>query len=385
MEQQSIVVVLGTRPEAIKMAPVILALRRQGRFRTIVISTAQHTAMLDQALAGFGIVPDINLDLMRPGGSLGSFLASALEPLSRLLGEIRPALTLVQGDTMTVLAAAQAAFLERVPVAHIEAGLRSGDMAHPFPEEAARRMVSLLVNYHFAPTERSRQNLLDEGVPHRRVWVTGNTIVDALQQLRSDEATNPVLRALDFQSSRVLLVTTHRRENQGAPLRSICAALRDLIARYPDVQVLFPVHRSPNVLNTVRAELDGVSRVHLTAPLAYDDLLYALRHCELVLTDSGGIQEEAPSFDKPVLILRRVTERPEVLESGAGILVGTERSRIVAAAVALLDDEQAYRAMAQAQNPFGDGHAAERIVGIIGVLLRSAGAEQYGRSVLRAV
>jgi UDP-N-acetylglucosamine 2-epimerase len=351
------------------MAPVILALRRQARFRTIVISTAQHTCMLDQALAGFGIVPDVNLELMRPGGSLGSFLASALEPLSQLLGDIRPALTLVQGDTMTVLAAAQAAFFERLPVAHIEAGLRSGDMEHPFPEEAARRMVSLLVNYHFAPTARSRQNLLDEGVPRERVWVTGNTIVDALQQLRPDHARNEVLRTLDFSRSRVLLVTAHRRENQGAPMRDICAALRDLVDRYPDVEVVFPVHLSPAVQNLVRAELEGVDRVHLTAPLSYDDLLYSLRHCELVLTDSGGIQEEAPSFDRPVLILRDVTERPEVIEAGAGILVGTDRENIVRAASALLDDDAAYDAMAHASNPFGDGHAAERIVGIVSELL----------------
>jgi UDP-N-acetylglucosamine 2-epimerase (non-hydrolysing) len=369
VEQKAVVVVLGTRPEAIKMAPVILALRRQGRFRTIVISTAQHTCMLDQALAGFGIVPDVNLELMRPGGSLGSFLASALEPLSQLLGDIRPALTLVQGDTMTVLAAAQAAFFERLPVAHIEAGLRSGDMKHPFPEEAARRMVSLLVNYHFAPTARSRQNLLDEGVPSERIWVTGNTIVDALQQLRPDHARNEVLRSLDFSRSRVLLVTAHRRENQGAPMRDICGALRDLVGLYPDVEVVFPVHLSPAVQDLVRFELEGVGRVHLTEPLSYDDLLYSLRHCELVLTDSGGIQEEAPSFDRPMLILRGVTERPEVIDAGAGILVGTNRETIVQETSRLLDDDAAYDAMAHARNPFGDGHASERIVGIIGELL----------------
>jgi UDP-N-acetylglucosamine 2-epimerase (non-hydrolysing) len=372
--QQAIIVVLGTRPEAIKMAPVILALRRQARFRTVVVSTAQHTCMLDQALAGFGIVPDVNLELMRPDGSLGGFLASALEPLSRLFVQLQPALVLVQGDTMTVLGAAQAAFFERIPVGHLEAGLRSGDVAHPFPEEATRRMVSLLVNYHFAPTELARQNLLDEGVPDDRVWVTGNTVVDALQQLRSDDAQNELLRSLDFSRSRVLLVTAHRRENQGLPLRNICGALRDLVARYPDVEVLFPVHRSPLVQSVVRAELEGIERVHLTAPLAYDDLLYALRHCELVLTDSGGIQEEAPSFNRPVLILRRVTERPEVVDVGAGMLVGTDRERIVAATAALLDDEDAYRAMAEAPNPFGDGHAAERIVGIIGDVCDERGA-----------
>jgi UDP-N-acetylglucosamine 2-epimerase (non-hydrolysing) len=368
VEQQAVAVVIGTRPEAIKMGPVVQALRRQTRYTTTVISTAQHTCMLDQALAGFGIVPDVDLELMQPGRSLGGFLGSALEPLSRLFAEIQPTVTLVQGDTMTVLAAAQAAFYERFPIAHLEAGLRSGDMAHPFPEESTRRMVALLVSYHFAPTERARRNLLQEGVDPARVWVTGNTIVDALRQLRPDEASSEVVRSLDFGRSRVLLVTAHRRENQGAPLRSICGALRDLVARFPDVQVLFPVHRSPAVQGVVRAELDGLERVHLTSPLAYDDMLYAMRHCELVLTDSGGIQEEAPSFDRPVLILRHVTERPEVVESGAGILVGTDRERIVTAAARLLTDEAAYRAMADAPNPFGDGQAAERIVRILGEL-----------------
>jgi UDP-N-acetylglucosamine 2-epimerase (non-hydrolysing) len=366
VQQQRIAVVIGTRPEAIKMAPVVLALRRQTRFSTTVISTAQHSCMLDQALAGFGIEPDIALDLLPTGRTLGGFMGAALEPLSRLFADLQPTVTLVQGDTMSVLAAAQASFFERFPVGHLEAGLRTGDMAHPFPEEATRRMVALLVSYHFAPTERARQNLLDEGVDPSRIWVTGNTIVDALSQLRSDEASSEVLRSLDFGRSRVLLVTAHRRENQGAPLRDICGALRDLVARFPDVEVLFPVHRNPAVQSVVRAELEGLERVHLTAPLCYDDLLYALRHCELVLTDSGGIQEEAPSFNRPVLVMRRVTERPEIVESGAGMVVGTDRERIVSAAARLLTDETAYRAMAGAPNPFGDGHAAERIVSIIG-------------------
>ena len=348
------------------MAPVVLALRRQARFRVVLVSTGQHTDMLDQALAGFGLVPDVDLGLLRPEGGMGEFLAVALAPLGRLFAQLHPAMTLVQGDTMTVLAAAQASFLERVPVAHVESGLRSDDLTNPFPEEAIRRMVGVLASYHFAPTERARRNLLAEGVPSSTIWMTGNTIVDAVRQLRADEAQTPAIRALDFARSRVVLVTAHRRENHGQPMHDICAAVRDLAERHGDVEVVFPVHPSPAVQGVVRAELGGLPRVHLVAPLPYDDLIYLLRHCELVLTDSGGIQEEAPAFDRPVLVLRQRTERPELIECGAGRLVGTDRAAIVAAAEEVLSDETVYRAMADAPNPFGDGFAADRIVDIIG-------------------
>lgn len=366
VHEQGIAVVVGTRPEAIKMAPVVVALRRHARFRTTLISTAQHRDMLDPALAGFGLVPDVDLGLLRTDGSMSELLAVAIEPLGRLFREMRPAMTLVQGDTMTVLAATQASFFERIPVAHVEGGLRSDDMESPFPEEAIRRMVGFLAQLHFAPTVRAERNLVNEGVHPATIWMTGNTIVDALRQLRADEARTDAVRALDFKRSRVLLVTAHRRENHGQPLRNICGALRDLVARFPDVEVLFPVHPSPAVHAVVHAELQGVARVHLTAPLPYDDMLYAMRHCELVLTDSGGLQEEAPTFDRPVLVLRNVTERPEVVESGAGLLVGTERGNIVAEVARLLTDDAAYRAMAAAPNPFGDGFAADRIVEVIG-------------------
>jgi UDP-N-acetylglucosamine 2-epimerase (non-hydrolysing) len=348
------------------MGPLVLALKREPRFRPVLVSTAQHTDMLDQALGAFGLEPDIDLGLTRIGSSIESFLGSALEPLGRVFAEMRPTLTMVQGDTMSVLAAAQASFFERVPVAHVEAGLRSNDLNHPFPEEATRRLVSVLVSYHFAPTERARQNLLREGVDPARVWVTGNTVVDALRQLRIDEPENDQLARLDFEASRVVLVTAHRRENHGEPLHRICEAVAQLVRRYPDVEIVFPVHANPEVCATVHGLLGGVERVHLTRPLSYSDLLYALRRAEMVLTDSGGIQEEAPSFDCPVLILREVTERPEVVEVGAGELVGTEVARIVDAATRLLDDDVAYDAMANAPNPFGDGHAAERIVRIVG-------------------
>ena len=348
------------------MGPVMLALRCEPRFRPVLVSTAQHTDMLDQALNAFGLQPDIDLGLTRIGSSIESFLGSALEPLGRVFAELRPTVTMVQGDTMSVLAAAQASFFERFPVAHVEAGLRSDDLNHPFPEEATRRLVSVLVSYHFAPTERARQNLLREGVDPSRIWVTGNTVVDALRQLRIEKPENDTVAGLDFKASRVILVTAHRRENHGEPLHHICEAVADIVRAYPDVEVLFPVHSNPDVRHAVHAWLGDVERVHLTPPLSYGDLLYTLRRCEFALTDSGGIQEEAPSFDCPVLILRDVTERPEVVEVGAGAIVGTERCDILAAASRLLDDDVAYEAMSNAPNPFGDGHAADRIVQIIG-------------------
>jgi UDP-N-acetylglucosamine 2-epimerase (non-hydrolysing) len=348
------------------MGPLMLALRREPRFRPVLVSTAQHTDMLAQALSAFGLEPDIDLGLTRIGSSIEGFLGSALEPLGRVFADLRPTLTMVQGDTMSVLAAAQASFFERFPVAHVEAGLRSDDLDHPFPEEATRRLVSVLVSYHFAPTERARQNLLREGVNPARIWVTGNTVVDALRQLRIDKPENDVVARLRFERSRVILVTAHRRENHGEPLRHICDAVAEIARRYPDVEILLPVHPNPDVRAAVHGRLGHVERVHLTAPLSYGDLLYTLRRCELALTDSGGLQEEAPSFNCPVLIMRDVTERPEVLDVGAGMLVGTETSRIVSAVAGLLDDDAAYDAMASAPNPFGDGHAAERIVRIVG-------------------
>jgi UDP-N-acetylglucosamine 2-epimerase len=364
-QPQTIAVVVGTRPEAIKMGPLVLALRREPRFRPVLVSTAQHSEMLDQALGAFGLKPDIDLGLTRLGNSIESFLGTALEPLGRAFSELKPTLTMVQGDTMSVLAAAQASFFERFPVAHVEAGLRSHDLTRPFPEEATRRLVSVLVSYHFAPTERARANLLNEGVDPARVWVTGNTVVDALRQLRIEHPQNEIIRGIDFEASRVVLVTAHRRENHGEPLRHICDAVAEIVRRFPDVRVVFPVHANPDVRAAVHAHLGRTEGVHLTPPLSYSDLLYVLRRCTLALTDSGGIQEEAPSFDCPVLILRDVTERPEVVEVGAGRLVGTDRARIVDSVTQLLDDDAAYDAMARAPNPFGDGHAAERIVKIV--------------------
>lgn len=348
------------------MAPVVLALRSDARFSPILISTGQHGQMLDHALGAFSLRPDIDLALSASHGSLESFLGSVLEPLGRVLSELKPELTLVQGDTISVLAAAQASFLRRVPVGHVEAGLRTGDIEQPYPEEAMRRMVSVVTSLHFAPTSRARDVLLGEGVDPEKVWVTGNTGIDAMRRLRIATPGIDVIRDMDFERSRLILVTAHRRENHGAPLADICRAVKDIVQRFDDVQVILPVHANPAVQAAVYASLGDVERVHLLPPLDYPDLVYIMRQATLILTDSGGIQEEAPSCHTPVLILRNVTERPEVVEAGAGLLVGTERTRIVSAVEQLLTDDAAYRSMANVENPFGDGYAAERIVRIIG-------------------
>ncbi len=322
--------------------------------------------MLDQALSAFDLQPDVDLALTASHSSLESFLGSVLEPLGRVLSELEPTMTLVQGDTVSVLAAAQASFLRRIPVGHVEAGLRTGDMEQPFPEEAARRLVSVVASLHFAPTSSARENLIREGVNPDTVWVTGNTGIDAMRRMRIATPGIDVIREMDFESSRVILVTAHRRENHGAPLADICRAVKDIVREFTDVQVIAPVHANPAVQSAMYALLGNVERVHLMPPLDYPDLVYVMRRSTLILTDSGGIQEEAPSCNSPVLILRNVTERPEVVDAGAGMLVGTDRRRIVSAVTRLLTDEAAYDAMASAPNPFGDGYAAERIVHILG-------------------
>jgi UDP-N-acetylglucosamine 2-epimerase (non-hydrolysing) len=369
MEQPrfKVLTVVGTRPEGIKMAPVVRALnRRKDVFEHTFVSTAQHREMLDNVLRAFDIQPDIDLQLMKPDQRLAHFAASALATLSDLFARVKPDAILVQGDTTTVMVAGLAAFYNGVRVGHVEAGLRSFDRKNPFPEEINRRIAGCVADFHFAPTERARANLLREGVPEQSVFVTGNTIVDALRSLPLDGGfENQELNFVPFQERRVVLVTAHRRENHGAPLVSICRALEQLVSRFADVEVLYPVHLNPNVRGPVRELLGAVPRVRLVDPLGYGDLLRVMKSCNLILTDSGGIQEEAPSFHKPVLILREVTERPEVVESGAGKIVGTDTGKIVGEAGLLLSDPEAYRRMSSAQNPFGDGTAAERIAEIL--------------------
>lgn len=367
MTRRKVVTIIGTRPEAIKMAPVIRELARHAdAFEHVLVTTAQHREMLDQVLRAFDIKPDVDLSLMQQNQSLAAFASRSLMSLSELLSELKPDAILVQGDTTTVMSAALAAFYQGVQVGHVEAGLRSFDRRNPFPEEINRRIAGCLSSLHFAPTERARQNLLREGVANETVFVTGNTVVDALKSIQLEERfDDEALAGLDYTRRRVLLVTAHRRENHGARLLSICRALKTLVEDFEDVEVVYPVHLNPNVSGAVHEELDGVARVHLVKPVSYTDLLRLMSRCYLILTDSGGIQEEAPSFHKPVLVLRELTERPEVIEAGAGKITGTDSARIVEVAGQLLTDAREYKKMSSVENPFGDGHAAERIVRIL--------------------
>lgn len=355
--------VFGTRPEAVKMAPVIHRLRGSGRFDVVVCVSAQHRAMLDQVLEVFGLAADHDLDLMTPGQTPGEVAARVLERLPPLIRGTRPDVLLVQGDTMTTFASAFAAYLEQVPVGHVEAGLRTGDRYQPFPEEMNRVLTTRLATLHFAPTAEARNRLLAEGVPPGDVHLTGNTVIDALlATLRPEYAfRTPALAALEPER-RVVLVTTHRRESFGAPLRSTCAALRDLVARFPDIHLVVPVHPNPEVKATVEALLCDLPRTSLIEPVDYVEFVHLMQRAYLILTDSGGVQEEAPSLGKPVLVLREVTERPEGVVAGTAAVVGTDRARIVEAASTLLASPEAYARMANAVNPYGDGHASERIV-----------------------
>jgi UDP-N-acetylglucosamine 2-epimerase (non-hydrolysing) len=376
MSRHKIVTVVGTRPEVIKMAPVIREIEaRREMFHHTLVTTAQHREMLDQALQVFGLNPDIDLGLMQPDQGLAAFASSSLTVVSRVLDEIQPDVLLIQGDTTTVMTAALAAFYLGVRVGHVEAGLRTFDRSNPFPEEINRRIASCLTDMHFAPTESARLNLIREGVPPERIFVTGNTIVDALKSIPLEASFEESIVGLNLKDHRVLLVTAHRRENHGPPLRSICHALKTLARAFEDVHIVYPVHLNPSVRAIVKEELADTERIHLVDPLSYVDTLRLMKHCYLILTDSGGVQEEGPSFHKPVLVLREVTERPELIEANAGALVGTDARRIVEAATRLLTDRVEYGKMCAAENPFGDGRAAERIVRL---LVQELGANHAG-------
>ncbi len=357
-----VMVVLGTRPEAIKLAPVLEMIRSRPRFRATVCLTGQHREMLDQVLDHFGITPDIDLALMRPDQTPAGFAAQALEALSDRLGRERPDLVLVQGDTITTFIAAFAAFLARVPVAHVEAGLRTSDRARPFPEEMSRRLTGVVADYHFPPTEGARRNLLAEGIPDARIVVTGNTAIDAILRAADRPHTfgDAALREIDF-ARPVVLVTMHRRESFGGPLRAAAEAIREIARDRPEASIVFPVHRNPNVRGPMEEILGGEPRIHLIDPVPYGDFVHLMARSAIVLTDSGGIQEEAPSLGIPVLVMRDVTERPEGIAAGVARLVGTDRARIVGETLALIDDPARRRSMVCAANPYGDGRAAERI------------------------
>lgn len=366
--------VYGTRPEAIKLAPVLHALNRSSTLEPIVVVTGQHRSMLDQVNALFGIRPQYDLDLLQGRPNLAGITAQVLEGLGPILDDLNPDLVVVQGDTSTVFSAALAAFYARIPVAHVEAGLRTGNRYDPFPEEINRRLTTALASLHLAPTPTSRANLLAEGVQPQSIHVTGNTVIDALLDVTSRHITplNPTL--LPVRSfERIVLVTSHRRENWGAPMVRISTAVARLARAFPGVLFVLPAHLNPTVRSALLPALVGVSNILVTDPLDYADLAYVLGLSCLVLTDSGGIQEEAPSLGKPVLVLRDTTERPEAVTANTVRLVGTDENRIVAAATELMTDPVAYEIMARAVNPYGDGHAAGRVVGAIEHFFGTAG------------
>lgn len=360
-------VVIGTRPEGIKLAPVIAALRARGEVETRVALTGQHTDLIEQVLRVFDVVPDWDLGIMREGQDLYDVAHGCLDGLRRVHGEYRPDIVLVQGDTATVFFAGLVAYFERGRVGHVEAGLRSGDKWRPFPEEIFRRLTGVLSDHHFAPTPLARANLLREGIDPALIHLTGNTVVDALHTIsaRPHQVQEPQLRAALESGRRLVLVTAHRRESFGAPLREAFGALRTIADEHDDVVLLYPVHPNPNVRQPAQELLGGHERILLAPPFDYLDLLHALRHATLAITDSGGIQEEAPSFGVPTLVLREVTERPEGVHAGVARLVGTDRQLILEHARRLLGDPAARARIAAVQNPYGDGRAGERIADIV--------------------
>jgi UDP-N-acetylglucosamine 2-epimerase (non-hydrolysing) len=355
-----VTIVLGTRPEAIKLAPVILAFQRATDLRTRVVLTGQHREMVSQVMTLFGLTADHDLALMAPNQTLTHVTCAALQGLKQEFASHRPDLVLVQGDTTTAFASALAAFYEQIPVGHVEAGLRTDDLFDPFPEEANRRLISQLGLLHFAPTARSAANLRASGVVGE-ILTTGNTVIDALL-LMAEKAPEWELPGLDWRHQRVLLATVHRRENWGERLGAIGRGFLEVLDRFPDTALLLPLHRNPTVREPLQALLGDHPRAFLTEPLDYDRLVAAMRGCTLLLTDSGGLQEEAPALGKPVLVLRRTTERPEAVEAGTARLIGTDSGTIVTETSRLLEDPQAYEAMARAHNPFGDGQASQRIL-----------------------
>lgn len=366
---RKVLIVFGTRPEAIKMAPLVLALKADGRFDARVCVTGQHRQMLDQVLDLFGIQPEFDLNLMRPGQDLTDITCGVLAGLRTVFGQWAPDIVLVHGDTTTSFAASLAAFYQQLPVGHVEAGLRTGNLYSPWPEEANRKLTGVLANLHFAPTETSRQNLLREGVPDHLVQVTGNTVIDALLDVVGRLTADDGLMARfqrDFaflsHTGKLILVTGHRRESFGGGFERICQALARTAARHRDVQIVYPVHLNPNVREPVNRLLSGLDNVHLIEPQDYLPFVYLMNRAHIILTDSGGIQEEAPSLGKPVLVMRDTTERPEAVDAGTVRLVGTNVDLICGQIDLLLTDVREYTTMSRAHNPYGDGKACARIL-----------------------
>jgi UDP-N-acetylglucosamine 2-epimerase (non-hydrolysing) len=364
--------VFGTRPDAIKMAPVVHALLADPRFDVRLIATGQHREMLDQVMRVFHLKPDVDLKVMTHGQSLTQMTTRMMEGLDSRLQVEKPDVLLAQGDTTTTFAAALTAFYHKVPFGHVEAGLRTYDMFNPFPEEMNRRLAAPIASFHFAPTGQAKNNLLQEHIPAEKIWVTGNTGIDAVLWVANQpfQYEDPKLEQILNLPGRIILVTTHRRENWGEPMVQIATAVRNLLERFPDTYLVLPMHRNPLVREVLQAQLANHLRVHLIEPLEYAPFVHLMKHASLILTDSGGVQEEAPSLGKPLLVLRKTTERPEGVQAGTAKLVGTDPDTIVTEAVRLLEDETAYLQMAQAVNPYGDGKAAERIRDVLGNELR---------------
>lgn len=365
-------IVFGTRPEAIKMAPLVQKFLKNKNFDTKVCVTAQHREMLDQVLNFFEIIPDFDLDLMRPNQNLYTLTATIIENMKPVLDEVKPDYVYVHGDTTTSMAVGIAAFYSGAKICHVEAGLRTFDRQYPFPEEFNRQLTGKIADYHFSPTELSKKNLLVENTKEENILVTGNTVIDALlygiekvnAENFKDEEIESLKTLLNFQK-RIILVTGHRRENHGDGLINICAALKIIAEKNPDVQIIYPVHLNPNVVGPVNELLCGIENIHLVSPLAYPAFIWLMEKSYLIITDSGGIQEEAPSLGKPVLVTRTTTERPEAVDEGTVLLVGTDRARIVAETEKLLNNTEYYNAMSLLHNPYGDGKTSERIVNFI--------------------
>lgn len=367
MEKLKVMTVFGTRPEGIKMAPIIKELEKRDNIESIICITAQHRQMLDQVLHIFDIEADYDLNIFEPGQSLTKITTRALEGLEEVIVKEKPDVLLVQGDTTTVFSGALAAFYQGVKVGHVEAGLRSGNILSPYPEEANRMLTGIVTEYHFAPTRRNKENLLKENYPEDKIYITGNTVIDALKYVIKEDYKFDIdlLNSLDYKNKRIILMTSHRRENIGRPMENIFSAVRDIVDKYEDTELVFPIHLNPKVRDIAKSILADNPRIHLIEPLDYEPFTNLMNKVDLVVTDSGGLQEEAPTLGKPVLVVRKETERPEGIEAGTAKLVGTDYKKIYDNLDLLLSNKEEYEKMAKAVNPYGDGYASKKIVDII--------------------
>lgn len=362
-----VVCIFGTRPEGIKMAPIVKELKKRDTIETVVCVTGQHREMLDQVLEVFDIQPDYDLDIFKPGQTLTEITVNSIRGIEGILLKEKPDILLVQGDTSTVFSGALAAFYQKVKIGHVEAGLRTGNIYSPYPEEANRKMVGVLTNYHFCPTESNRQNLLNEGYDDENIYITGNTVIDALQYTVQEDYVfeEEILNQLDYENDKIILLTSHRRENLGKPMENIFRAVREELENRPDTQVVFPIHLNPKVREVAYKAFEDFDRIHFVEPLDYLPFTNLMNKVYLVMTDSGGVQEEAPSLGKPILVLRNETERMEGVEANTAKLVGSDYDLIRESLAELLDKQEVYESMARANNPYGDGTAAKQIVDII--------------------